>query len=91
MYYSLSDTRTLAKTETGLQWESCSFVGRQPLESICMKVNVENVLRAKRRPSVESLPVIPPGKLSLMSKLRRRQELFEIKENRGEKIQKKER
>lgn len=56
-----------------------------------MKVNVEKVLRAKRRPSVESLPVILPGKLTLMSKLRRRQELFEIKENRGEKIEKKER
>lgn len=56
-----------------------------------MKVNVEKVLRAKRRPRGESLPVIPSGKLSLMSKLRHRQELSEIKENRGEKTEKKER
>lgn len=49
-----------------------------------MKVNVEKGLRAKRRPRGESLPAIPPEKLSLMSNLRRIQELFEIKEDRGE-------
>lgn len=51
-------------------------------------MKIKKGLRAKRRPRGESLPVIPPGKLSLMSKLRCRQELFEIKENRGEKIEK---
>lgn len=61
----------------------CSLVGRQPLESIFIKVNVEKVRRAKGGPREESLPVIPPGKLSLMSKLRSRQELFEIQEDRG--------
>lgn len=34
-----------------------------------MKVNVEKILRAKRRPRGESLTVISPGKLSMMSKL----------------------
>lgn len=53
-----------------------------------MKINVKKGLRAKRRPRGESLLVIPPRKLSLMSKLRCRQELFEIKENRGEKNRK---